>query len=62
MSNFKTAEQMALSHISKEYYHKCKCSGRDAEVWYVSATILYNKKNRYLNRLLGLHKINKKQK
>ena len=55
-----TARKIAFKDIS-EYIadNNIKVLGYDHDVWYVTPSIMFTKKTRFLNKLLGLHKINK---
>jgi len=58
MKNYriKTAANMAFTDITE--YHKQK-DNRDKGEFFVTSTFLNSKETRKLNRLLGLHKVNK---
>lgn len=64
MMKYLSAEQMAISHMTQEFksipdkiHYHCGYP----EVYFVFPTSLATKLNRRLNRMLGIHKINKQK-
>lgn len=55
---FKSAEQMAITHMSQEIVNYIEYGNGMPEVYTVAPTTLATKFNRRLNRMLGLHKLN----
>ena len=53
-----SVQHMAIRDISNEYSYKYITQKYENDKWFVTANMLDSKKNRTLNRFLGLHKIN----
>ena len=59
MNDYKTAAEMACKDISSELKGIISTGfGEYTEVWYVSPSVMFTKKTRMLNRVLGINKVN----
>lgn len=58
MTNFKSAREMALKDITKYINEYTNTLNGRVDGYIVTATYINNKENRYLNKMLGINRIN----